>query len=260
VKGVVRRRDAAGRCEQIADQDPAARRALLVAGDGVSVETTSRVTLLWIDLDPVAFLLGADTAGYAVQRLDAAPDDHWMHRFLGPGLVECLPPAALQAVFRAFTPLALPAGETIVAEGDPADQFYVVANGTVEVRRNGRRIATLVPGDSFGADALVSGGRRNASIAMLDDGQVMCLAAKSFRSLVAGHLVRWVERITPGAYTVDLSARKRGPDDLRVLAGELDLGGTYVFDGGAEAERALAVFLAAQRGVRAFARRGQRPD
>ncbi len=34
-----------------------------------------------------------------------------------------------------------------------------------------------------------------------------------------------------------------------MLAGELDLGATYVFDGAAEEDRALAAFLATQRGV-----------
>jgi hypothetical protein len=43
------------------------------------------------------------------------------------------------------------------------------------------------------------------------------------------------------------------------LAGELDLAATYVFDGAAEGDRALAAFLATQRGVRAFARRGSKP-
>ena len=219
------------------------------------VETVAPVTLLWIDLDPVAFLLGADTAGYAVERLDAAPDDHWMRRFLGPGLVDCLTPAALQTVFRAFLPQAIAAGQTVVHEGEPADVFYVIANGTAEVRRDGRRIAALIPGESFGADALVSGSRRNATVRMLCDGRVMCLEAPTFRSLVSDRLVRWVERSAPGAHTIDLSLRPRGPDALRVLAGELDLGTTYVFDGGSEAERALAAFLATQRGVRALARR-----
>ena len=103
---------------------------MLVAGDGTSIETLGVVTLLWIDVDPVAFMFGADTAGYAVARLDAAPDDHWMHRFLGPGLVEFLTPGALQSVFRAFDPVVLAAGEMVVREGEPADMFYVLANGS----------------------------------------------------------------------------------------------------------------------------------
>ena len=256
VKGFVRRRDKSGRDLQIGDQDAAARHPLLVAGDGASVETMGAVTLLWIDLDPVAFMLGADTpAGYAVERLDAAPDDHWMHRFLGPGLVECLPPGSLQKVFRAFESHTVLAGERIVGEGEPADLFYVIANGSAEVRRGSRRLAALMPGDSFGGDALVSGSTRNASVVMLDDGRVVSLPAETFRRLVGERLVRWVPTSTPGAHTIDLTRRARSPDALRVLAGELDLAATYVFEGGDEGERALAAFLASQRGVRVFARR-----
>jgi Cyclic nucleotide-binding domain len=256
VKGVVRRRGADGRIEAIAAQDPAARRALLVAGDGAVVETTGAVTLLWIDLDPVEFLLGGATpADYAVEPIDAAADGHWMHRFLGTGLVDCLEPSALQAVFRAFTPQLFAAGETVVDEGQPADRFYVLASGAAQVRRGGRPLVALVPGDSFGADALVSGGLRNASVRMLADGCVMELARERFVDLVAQRLVRWVERVTPGAHSIDLSVRPCGPDALRRLVGELDLGAAYVFDGGAESERALAAYLAAQRGLVAFARR-----
>jgi cyclic nucleotide-binding protein len=257
VKGVVRRRDKSGREQQIADQDAAARQALLVAGDGTSVETLGAVTLLWIDVDPVAFMLSAETTGYAVERLDAAPDDHWMHRFLGPGLVEHLTPSALQSVFRAFDPVRLASGETVVREGEPADMFYVLANGSAEVRRRDRRLAALIPGDSFGADALVTGQRRNASVVMVSDGRVMRLSADAFRGLVSERLVRWVDA-APAAHAIDLSIRPRGPDGLRALAGELDLAATYVFDGAAEGDRALAAFLATQRGVRAFARRGSK--
>jgi|KBSSwiStaDraftv2_1062776.scaffolds.fasta_scaffold125361_2 Cyclic nucleotide-binding domain len=257
VKGLVRRRDKSGREQQIADQDAAARHPLLVAGDGTSVETLGAVTLLWIDVDPVAFMLGAETAGYAVERLDAAPDDHWMHRFLGPGLVEHLTPSALHSVFRAFDPIRLSAGETVVREGESADMFYVLANGSAEVRRRDRRLAALVPGDSFGADALVSGQRRNASVVMVSEGRVMRLPGDAFRGLVSERLVQWVDA-TPGAHAIDLSIRPRGPDGLRALAGELDLAATYVFDGATEGDRALAAFLATQRGVRAFARRGSK--
>jgi hypothetical protein len=254
VKGIVRRRHKDGRDEEIAHDSAAARHALLVAGDGAAVETLGAVTLLWIDVDPVAFMLGADVGTYAVERLD--PNDrHWMHRFLGPGIVERLEPNALQAVFRAFTPVTVDAGETIVREGERAEHFYVIANGAAEVRRGGRRIATLLAGDAFGADALVSGARRNATVAMLERGRVMSLVAPAFERLLAERLVCWADRRALGYHAIDLSLRPRGPDALRVLVGELDLGASYVFDGATAGDRALAAFLATQRGVRAFARR-----
>jgi len=254
VKGVVRRRDKHGRDLQIADQDAAARHALLVAGDDASIETVGPVTLLWIDLDPVAFMLGADaTASYPVERIDAAPDDHWMHRFLGPGLIECMAPGALQSVFRAFEPLQVSGGEIVVQEGALADLFYVIANGSAEVRRDGRRLAALIAGDSFGADALVSGARRNASVVMTSDGRLMSLPGETFHRLVSERLVRWIDGVVAGAHRIDLAQRPRSPDGLRVLAGELDLGATYVFEGAREGDRALGAFLATQRGVCAFA-------
>jgi hypothetical protein len=254
VKGVVRRRHKDGRLEEISHDAAAARHALLIAGDGAAVETLGTVTLLWIDVDPVAFMLGADVGTYAVDRLDAN-DRHWMHRFLGPGLVEWIEPNALQAMFRAFAPMAVEAGETIVREGESAQQFYVVANGAAEVRRGGCRIATLVAGDSFGADALVTGAPRNATVAMMERGSVMSLAATAFERLLAERLVRWVDGRALGCQAIDLSRRDRGPDALRMLAGELDLGASYVFDGATAGDRALAAFLATQRGVPAFARR-----
>jgi len=255
VKGVVRRRTKDGRNEAIGADDPAARQALLVAGDGASIETLGAATLLWIVVDPVAFMLGADVGTYSVERLDA-DDRHWMHRFLGPGIVEWLEPSALQAVFRTFVSSTVERGEPIVCEGDEADFFYVIANGAAEVRRRGRRVATLIPGDSFGADALVSRAHRNATVSMLEPGRVMALAAPSFERLMAERLVRWIDGRAAGCHEIDLSQRASGPDALRELVGELDLSASYVFDGRAVGDRALAAFLAAQRGVRAFARRG----
>jgi len=256
LKGSVRRRMPDGRIESICDQDGAARRALLLVGDGAAVETIVPVTLVWVDLDPVAFLLGAATeTAYAVEQVDAGAEAHWMHRFLGPGLCECLEPNVLQAVFRAFTPLAFEAGETVVEQGEPAESFYVLASGAAEVRRGGRILVALSPGDSFGADALVCGVPRNASIRMVTGGTVMQLAGETFAELVERRLVRWVEHSSVGMHIVDLSARQRSPDTLRKLVAELDLGTAYLFDGGAERDRALAAYLATQRGVRAFARK-----
>ena len=108
VKGVVRRRDKSGREQQIADQDAAARHALLVSGDGTSIETSELSRCCGSTSIRLRSCSSADSAAdYAVERLDAARDDHWMHRFLGPGLVECLTPSSLQSVFRAFDPVGV---------------------------------------------------------------------------------------------------------------------------------------------------------
>ncbi|GDX79779.1 hypothetical protein LBMAG42_15900 [Deltaproteobacteria bacterium] len=63
-----------------------------------------------------------------------------------------------------FERQVFPAGAVIVRQGDPADCAYLIADGTVEVSRNGGPIAELGAGETFGEAALVSGGARTATI------------------------------------------------------------------------------------------------
>src|SRR5207253_5290643 len=60
-------------------------------------------------------------------------------------------------------------GELVVREGDEADCFYLVRTGRLEVRRGARRLAVLQGGDSFGEVAILTGGRRNATVRALED-------------------------------------------------------------------------------------------
>ena len=56
------------------------------------------------------------------------------------------------------------AGEDVVQEGEPGDFFYVLESGTAEVvRKNSGPLAKLRSGSSFGEEALLQGGTRNAT-------------------------------------------------------------------------------------------------
>ena len=44
----------------------------------------------------------------------------------------------------------VPAGTCLVREGEPSGTFFVIRSGTASVRRAGRRLRTLEPGDCFG--------------------------------------------------------------------------------------------------------------
>lgn len=60
--------------------------------------------------------------------------------------------------------LELPAGATVVTEGDFGLALFVIAEGTVAVSRGGAPIASLGPGDVIGEIAVLSSGRRIASV------------------------------------------------------------------------------------------------
>ncbi|WP_316650055.1 glutaminase A [Ovoidimarina sediminis] len=67
------------------------------------------------------------------------------------------------------SPVSYMGGQRIIAEGDPAEAFYILASGSASVsitlgdgRR--RRLASLGPGATFGEMALVDGGERTADV------------------------------------------------------------------------------------------------
>jgi CRP-like cAMP-binding protein len=70
----------------------------------------------------------------------------------------------LQSISRLASPRDVPAGKTLIREGQPGQEFIIVLEGTAVARRNGRRVATFGPGDYFGEIALLDPGLRTATV------------------------------------------------------------------------------------------------
>ena len=84
-------------------------------------------------------------------------------------------------------------GEVIVRQGDPGDHFYLIVSGTVEVvreRSSGAQtvLAQLGPGEYFGETALLTGGRRTATVRCLTPVDVLALGRDDFASLTGAWL------------------------------------------------------------------------
>ena len=60
-------------------------------------------------------------------------------------------------------------------------EAFVIVDGTAEVRRNGRKVATLGPGDCFGELALLDHGPRTATVIADTDMTVLVLGAARVR-------------------------------------------------------------------------------
>jgi hypothetical protein len=93
-------------------------------------------------------------------------------------------------------------GEVIVAEGEPADRFYIVTSGEAEViQRVANRdvyVCTFAPGQYFGEVGLIASRPRNATVRAVSDVEVLSLDRETFRrvadhSETAEHLAQVVE-------------------------------------------------------------------
>src|SRR4029079_14598259 len=75
-------------------------------------------------------------------------------------------------------------GATIVSQGQADDAFFVVLDGLATVRRNGRKVGELGPGDYFGELALLDPGPRNADVVATEPITVARLLVGPFRSVI----------------------------------------------------------------------------
>ena len=78
----------------------------------------------------------------------------------------------------------LPEGKTLMREGDRGREFFVLVEGSADVRRRNRKVNTLGGGDFFGEIALVSQRPRTATVTTSSSVRALVVTEQSFRSLL----------------------------------------------------------------------------
>jgi peroxiredoxin 2/4 len=108
-------------------------------------------------------------------------EDDWLAKIF-PDLVG----PELNALGERAERVSFAAGETIVAEGDLADRFYVIARGEVAISRRSPegeevKLAKLGSGQFFGEVGILAETRRTATVRAVGDVELLALSWKEFQ-------------------------------------------------------------------------------
>ena len=78
----------------------------------------------------------------------------------------------------------LPEGKVLAQEGDRGREFFVLVEGSAEVKRHGETVNMLADGDFFGEIALVSGRPRTATVTATSPVRALVVTEQAFGTLL----------------------------------------------------------------------------
>lgn len=105
------------------------------------------------------------------------------------GLLAHLTPEEFSSVARAARLVHVEAETVIIRQGERADRFFVLIDGTARVERSDTILATLCAGAFFGESALLAGGQRTASVIAASRCSVWSISYDVFHDVVSEHLL-----------------------------------------------------------------------
>ncbi len=132
--------------------------------------------------------------GVSKMQVEEVDDDSdsgdWMTQMLQSELFSRIPMANMHQLFTLLESIDTTAGEVVIKQGEPGEHYYIIAEGRCIVSRKPSpssddiKLATLVCGDGFGEEALISDSTRNSTVTMINDGMLMRLAKEQFVELI----------------------------------------------------------------------------
>jgi hypothetical protein len=102
-------------------------------------------------------------------------------------LFAALPAPALETLGRALEPLEAGAGTVLMRQGDEGDRYYAIADGQLEVLRDGAPVATLGRGEGVGEIALLEEVPRTATVTVTEPARLYALTKEPFLLALTGH-------------------------------------------------------------------------
>lgn len=226
-------------------------RMIPLEGHATEITANTPATVCRVARDRLDYLLS-----WSVMLDDLPADDATVRSRLTqlryPAIFMNLPFTNVVKAFQRMTTRHVKAGEEIIRQGEPGDLFFIIESGRAEVWQQGpyddeqKLVGVRVPGNHVGDEALVTGGTRNATVRMVEDGTLLVLTKDDFRELISQSMVNEVEIPVAKALAergykfVDVRYEEEWEDghipgatllpltDIRERMGELDRGGKFI--------------------------------
>jgi rhodanese-related sulfurtransferase len=245
------------------------------------------IDIMRIDLDLLDIMMTWDQlSGYPPAKTKAKSNpaqNNWpldaasFHAFqVHNGVFSRLPPANIEAMFKRMTAVNVVAGQIIITQGQEGDYYYLIQQGTAVVSRITDIsqppviLAEISTGAGFGEEALASDNKRNATVTMKTNGQLLRLNKADFIELLKAPIVNSISRqaadekvLNQGAIWIDVrfaseykhehidGAINAPLHELRTFAADLDKTKDYIAYCQTGRRSSAAAFILAQCGLRA---------
>jgi MFS family permease len=142
----------------------------------------------WLGLRPYLVVVGALLPALALvlspkmRSIDARsePRSEALDHLVGTPLLSPLPPTTIEKLAAHARIVDVPSGTTIIRQHEPADRFYVIAEGAVEVFVDGVRKASQGVGTEFGEIALLRDTPRTATVVATMPTRLVTLDGRDF--------------------------------------------------------------------------------
>ena len=80
--------------------------------------------------------------------------------------------------------ISLPEGTKLIEEGKQGREFFVLIDGTVDIRRGGSKVAEMGGGSFFGEIALLTDAPRTATVTATSPARVLVITGQAFQRVL----------------------------------------------------------------------------
>lgn len=161
------------------------------AGKNLIIDAETDALIYHVDREKMDYLISWAEIAATFVGDDEQKQENLLAKLLDCPTLRVLPASSLYQLVSRMSEQDVVAGEEIIKQGEKGETFYFIESGQAEVWQTGlydsepKRVATLDAGATFGEDALVTGGTRNATVKMISDGRVLVATQDDFAELIA---------------------------------------------------------------------------